>query len=330
MDLFTHVIFAYLLSFVIWGPHNPQYIAAGALAGGIPDADALLFPLARRFEMLSHHGITHSIVGVTATSAVGSFLLPYLPYFPHASTFLYFIAMMIGGLSHVFLDGFTHFAVSPLLPFSWREFRLDADVAINIIMLAITSVTLVTLSLERGTVPFNIWIETAWILTGIYGAYLVMRGLARWEAAKVRDKEGFSSVTPTTSPLVWMLLDKKDTPERYTVRFRRMKLGESSPSPESRMEIRKIGKTSGPVNSTQEALERTYQAAMDKNSWLAIRPHAGKAVQRGDEFEVMWYIVEHMGFGRTLGVHGMINRNTGEMRLRSGFFRLPRNSDVKV
>ncbi|MCI4329930.1 MAG: metal-dependent hydrolase, partial [Thermoplasmata archaeon] len=76
MDLFTHVVFAYLLSFVIWGPAAPQYIAAGALAGGLPDADALLFPLARRFPLLEHHGITHSILGVTLVAAAGSFLLP--------------------------------------------------------------------------------------------------------------------------------------------------------------------------------------------------------------------------------------------------------------
>ncbi|MCI4362388.1 MAG: metal-dependent hydrolase, partial [Thermoplasmata archaeon] len=267
MDLFTHVVFAYLLSFVLWGPASPQYIAAGALAGGLPDADALLFPLARRFPLLEHHGITHSILGVTLVAVAGSFLLPFLPYFPHASTLLYFVAMEIGGLSHVFLDGFTHFAVTPFLPLSLRQLRLDADVAINIAMLTLTSVTLVTLSLERGTVPFTLWVETAWLLSAIYGAYLVMRGVARWRAEVARKREGYTSVAPTTNPRVWTLLDQQDSPERYRIRYRRYRFGETAPGPERSLEVAKVGPTTGPVRTPQEALERTYAAAMERNRW---------------------------------------------------------------
>jgi membrane-bound metal-dependent hydrolase YbcI (DUF457 family) len=323
MDLFTHIVFAYLLSFVIWGPANPQYIAAGALAGGLPDADALLFPLAKRFPILQHHGITHSILGVTGVAFVGAFLLPYLPYFPNASWLLYFVAMEIGGLSHVFLDGFTHFAVSPWLPFSWRQFRLDADVAINIAMLALTAITLSTLTYERGTVPFSLWVETAWILTAIYGGYLVMRGVARWRAGIVKRREGYTSLAPSTNPWVWVLLDRSETPERYSIRYRRFRFGERTPAPERRLEISKAGPASGPVRSPQEALDRTYVAAMAKNRWLSLRPHFGEAVARGGAYEVVWYIVEVTGFGRTMGVRGVIDRVTGEMRLRSGVFRLP-------
>jgi membrane-bound metal-dependent hydrolase YbcI (DUF457 family) len=323
MDLFTHVVFAYLLSFVLWGPAAPQYIAAGALAGGLPDADALLFPLARRFPILEHHGITHSILGVTVVAGAGSFLLPYLPYFPHASTFLYFVAMEIGGLSHVFLDGFTHFAVTPFLPFYLRQLRLDADVAINIVMLSLTSVTLVTLSLERGIVPFPLWVETAWLLAAIYGGYLLLRGVARWRAGIVRRREGYSLVTPTTDPRVWTLVDQQDTPERYRVRYRQYRFGEASPSPDRVMEVAKVPAGAGPVATPQEALERTYSAALSHNQWMAMRPHAGAAVARGPVYDVWWFIVETSGFRRSFGVRGEINRATGEMRLRSGVFRPP-------
>lgn len=323
MDLFTHIVFAYLLSFVIWGPASPQYIAAGALAGGLPDADALLFPLARRFPILEHHGITHSIIGVTGVAAVGSLLLPYLPYFPHASTLLYFVAMEIGGLSHVFLDGFTHFAVSPFLPLSWRQLRLDADVAINVVMLGLTTLTLVTLSYERGTVPFSLWVETAWILTAIYGGYLLVRGIARWRAGGVRRREGYTSVNPTTNPWVWTLVDRRDTPEAYSIRFRRYRFGETTPSPERKMTVVKVAPMAGPVHSAQEALERTYLPALAKHGWMARRPHFGQAFPHEGEFEVLWYIAEMGWFGRAMGVRGVIDRSTGEMRLRSGIFRLP-------
>jgi membrane-bound metal-dependent hydrolase YbcI (DUF457 family) len=323
MDLFTHIVFAYLLSFVIWGPGNPQYIAAGALAGGLPDADALLFPLARRFPLFRHHGITHSIVGVTIIAGVGCVLLPYLPYFPRSSTLYYFIAMEIGGLSHIFLDGFTHFAVSPLLPASERMFRLDADVAINAVMLSLTILTLVTLALERGTVPFGLWVETAWILSAIYGAYLVLRLVARWRARLVQRREGYSAVLPTTNPWVWTLADREDLPDRYRIRYRPLRLGGHDRFEEHRMEVAKIPPTTGPVATPQEALERTYAAALAKNRWLASRYHFGEAVPKDGGFEVKWYMVEGAPLGRALAVHGQIDGATGAMRLRSGLVRRP-------
>ncbi|HTP53992.1 MAG TPA: metal-dependent hydrolase [Thermoplasmata archaeon] len=323
MDLFTHVVFAYLLSFVVWGPGAPQFIAAGALAGGLPDGDALLFPLTRRFPILRHHGITHSILGVTIVAAVGCVLVPYLPFFTHASPLGYFVAMEIGGLSHVFLDGFTHFAVLPLLPFSLRRLRLDADVAINVAMLSLTAVTLGTLIAERGHVPLSVWVETTWILAAIYGGYLLLRGVARWRAGVVRRRERFSAVAPTSNPRVWTLLDQEDTPARYRLRFRRYRFGEKAPEPETSFEVAKVPPSPGPVGSEREALERTYLAAMEHNPWMAMRAHVGVAFVRGDCYEVLWYIVEVAGLGRTFGVRGRIDRSTGAMELHSGVIRRP-------
>ncbi len=328
MDLFTHVLFAYLLSFVIWGPGAPQYIAAGALAGGLPDADALLFPLSRRFPLFRHHGIAHSLVGVTVVAAVGCVLLPYLPYFPRASPLLYFVAMEIGGLSHVFLDGFTHFAVHPLLPASWRSFRLDADVAINGILLALTSFSLLLLGLERGTVPFSLWVETAWIVAAVYAAYLAIRGFARWRAGVAARREGYTGVAPTTLPWTWALVDRQETPDRYSIRYRRFRFGEPGPSPSRQMTVAKIAPHPGPVRSVQEALDRSYLAAMEKSRWLRLRTHFGEAVSRDRVFDVRWYMVESSGGGRTLGVHGTIDRDSGELHLRSGFFRRPPSEGV--
>jgi hypothetical protein len=65
---------------------------------------------------------------------------------------------------------------------------------------------------------------------------------------------------------------------------------------------------------------------MEKNRWMSLRPHFGEAVAHGDVFEVAWYMVQGAGTGRKLGVRGTIDRATGAMQLRSGFFRLPASS----
>lgn len=323
MDLFTHVIFAYLLSFVIWGPGAPSYIAAGALAGGLPDADILLFPLTRWFPALHHRGIVHSVLGVTIIAAVGAFLVPFLPYFTHASTLLYFVAMEIGGLSHLVLDGFTNYAVTPLAPFSRRILRMDADTAVNFSTLGLTAVTLGVLIYEHGRVAFNVWTETAWILIAVYGGYLLLRGLARWRAGVEAKREGFSSAEATSSPWVWLLTDEQDTPDRYRMRYRTLRFGQGAGQGERSMEVAKGPPTSGPVDSPQAALDRTYAFAMSKSRWLQSRYHFGEAIPSGNVFRVFWYVVGMGGTGRAVGVHGEIDRATGAMELKSGFFRLP-------
>jgi membrane-bound metal-dependent hydrolase YbcI (DUF457 family) len=323
MDLFTHVLFAYLLSFVLWGPAAPQYIAAGALAGGLPDADILLFPLARRFPRLQHRGIVHTVLGVTVIAGAGAFLLPYLPYFPPASTLLYFVAMEIGGLSHLVLDGFTNFAVAPLQPFSRRTLRLDADVAVSLVTIALTAGSLLVLALERGAVPFNVWTETVWILVGVYGGYLVLRGIARARAVQAARRAGYGTVLPTTNPWRWLLVDEQDTPTRYRLRYRRLTLGGADAGTERAMEVAKGGPRLGPVASAQDALDRTFGPALDRSARLAVRYPFGVAEPRGDAFHVTWYAIGIGGFGRTFGVEGEIDRATGAVRLRSGFIRQP-------
>jgi hypothetical protein len=265
---------------------------------------------------------------VTVIAAIGSLLVPYLPYFTHASTLLYFVAMEIGGLSHLALDGFTNYSVRPLLPFSGRGLRLNADVAVSLVTMVLTGATLIVLILEHGTVPFGVWEETAWILVGVYGGYLVLRGAARWRAGVLRRRFGYSEVLPSTSPWRWLLLDETESSTRYRLRFRRLSLGSGMSGVDRTLDVAKLPPTSGPVSSPQAALERTYLPAMAKSEWLAESYHFGEAAEKGGVYEVWWYIVSQATGRRAYGVHGEVDRETGAMQLRSGFLRLPSNSPM--
>jgi membrane-bound metal-dependent hydrolase YbcI (DUF457 family) len=322
VDLFTHVLFAYLLSFVLWGPGAPQYIAAGALAGGLPDADILLFPLARRFPALEHRGIVHTVLGVSLIALVGAAFLPLVSPFRGATFLLMFVAMEIGGLSHLVLDGFTNYAVTPLAPFSERYLRLDADVAVNFATLALTAASLIVLGFERGAVPFGLWVDTTWALVGVYGAYLVVRGWARVRAGRVAAGSGFGGVRPTRSPWRWVLLDEDDAPDHYAIRYRPMSFLESRASPDRSLRARKLVPHPGPVASAQEALDRTYLPAMGRSRFLEFRPHFAEVEEAPTAFVVTWYALEAVFFGRRLGVRATIDRVSGELQFRGGL--LPR------
>jgi membrane-bound metal-dependent hydrolase YbcI (DUF457 family) len=323
MDLFTHVLYAYLLSFVLWGPAAPQYIAAGALAGGLPDADVLLFPLARKFPALEHRGIVHTVLSVTAISIAGAFLLPYLPYFPHASTLLYFVAMEIGGVSHLVLDGLTSFAVTPLQPFSKRVLRLDVEVGVNFGMLGVTLASLTLLAVERGTVPFSIWTYTTWGLVALYGGYLLLRGGTKLWALRIARRSGYRSVMPTSGPWAWIAVECEETAARYRIRYRTLNLGSGFSGPDHAMDVATQPPTAGPVDSAAAALDRSYAPALALSELLAMRYRFGQATERGSVFDVVWYMVGVGGFGRSFGVKGTVDRATGEVRLKSGFVRIP-------
>ncbi len=325
MDLFTHVLIAYLISYGIWGPSGLQYIAAGALAGGLPDADALFFPLAKRFPLLRHHGITHSITGVTIIAAGGTFLVPHLfaavigPSFAAGSPIYYFLAMEVGGLSHVFLDGFTHYAVPPLAPFSEWEFHLDADRAINFGTLALTAVCYVLMGEERGRVPVQFWEVTAWVLLAVYLGYLAVRGIGRFLAGRARKRGGFGGVIPTGNPLVFLLAEDGTSEGRTRLRYARYSVLRGTPDAPREIVLNRNAASTGPVTSAQEALERSYGPSLGLGWRLSDSYHFAEVRSGPGQFLVLWYSLEFTMFGRAVGVLARVDADSGRVSARSAW-----------
>ncbi len=320
MDLFTHVLVAYLVSFIAFGPQAPLYIAAGALAGGLPDADILFFPLARRYPLLGHHGITHSLVGVTVIAAGGAIFAPLLA---GGIWWMFFLAMELGGISHILLDGFTNFAVPPFAPFSDRQVHLDADRAVNFATLAMTAVSFTVLLTERNRTPPEIWVVTAWVLAGIYALYLTVRGLGRLRVEGIRKREGYTGVIPSGNPLRWTLIDEQVRPEGTAVRFRRYTLGRGFTGPAHELEVHPAMTASGPVVGGQEAMDRSYPAAMSRSRFLSRSYFFAEVTPAPGAFEVFWYSLEFESLGRTAGVLARVDAASGSVETRTVWRRPP-------
>ncbi len=325
MDLFTHVLIAYLIAYGIWGPHGLQYIAAGALAGGLPDADALFFPLARRFPLLRHHGITHSITGVTIIAAGGAFLVPPLfaavigPSFAHGSTLYYFLAMEAGGLSHVFLDGFTHYSVPPFARFQGFELHLDADRAINLSTLVITALSYWLMVYERGRVPVAVWEMTAWGLLAFYLGYLAVRGAGRFRAGQIRKREGYDAVIPTGNPFVFLLSGEKTEGGVTRLRWARVHVLRGREEAPQDLSVQRENAATGPVASAQEALDRSYGPSLKKGWVLAETHHFAEVKSAPGHFTVFWYSLEFSMLGRAAGVIARVDASTGAVETKSAW-----------
>jgi membrane-bound metal-dependent hydrolase YbcI (DUF457 family) len=310
VDLFTHVLVAYLLSFALVGG-QPAYLAAGALAGGIPDGDILLWPLARRWPIFRHHGISHSVLGVTVVAAVGGLLVA--PRLVPGNPLLFFVVMEVAGLAHMLQDGFTHFSVPPLLPFSEKKLELDADRAINLLTLVVSVFGFwLLLAVERGRAPYWVYLDTVYALMAVFALYFGVRLLGRLFIGRVvRRYPEYRVPVPTANPFVWMLLFETRANGRLRTGFVRYVLGRGVVRGPMALEVGLEAATDAvdpervlaPVTTREAAIERSYPIARRESAMFDETYHFADVdgdPRRG--WLVTWYSLEYTAFGRAAAV----------------------------
>jgi len=321
VDLFTHILVAYLVTYGLVG-FQPQYLAAGALAGGLPDADALFLPIARRFPILRHHGITHSLTGITVLAVAGALVAPLLA---PGSPWIYFAVMWIGGLCHVLQDAFTNFAVPPLLPFSRREVHLDADRAINFATLIVSVASFyLLLGVERNHVPFAWYLGTLWAITAFFAAYFAIRVAGRLVVGRRGTRLGeYGAVVPTGNPFSWVLLNETARDGRVRTTWARYRLGRGIvDGPNSIEAPLDPPPHSGAPSSAGEALDWSYGLARRFSRVLDGTYHFGEAFRSAaGDWVAVWYSLEFTAFGRSSAVRVRFPADGHPPEVRSAFYR---------
>ena len=322
MDLFTHVLLGYLVSFGLVGL-QPQYLAAGALAGGLPDADVLFWPLARRFPILRHHGITHSIFGVSVVAAVGGFLVA--PTLAAGSPWVYFAVMEAAGLAHVAGDGFTHFSVPPFLPFSEWKLELDADRAINLVNTGVSIFAFwLLIDVERGHVPIWEFLLTIYVLSAFFAGYVALRLAGRYWAGRHKPLVDPRAVAiPTSNPLAWVLHHESVGPDGLHVRLARVALGRGVTHGPYRLDVPPAPASTGPVASREEALARSYAVARERSPMFRdTYQYADVVTEDPEGWTVDWFSLEFTFFGRGAGLRVRLARD-GRVETRRAWPRVP-------
>jgi membrane-bound metal-dependent hydrolase YbcI (DUF457 family) len=317
MDPFSHLLLGYLLGFGIWGPSGLPYVVAAAIAGALPDMDILFYPLSTRFPLLRHRGISHSLLGVTVIAAVGCFVVPRLmawglgPAFGVGSTLSFFVALEVGGLSHVFLDSLDHWSVPIFAPFSPREYHFDVDRIVNVGSMAFTVIAYALMLYERGRVPTSLWTLTTWGLLVAVLVYFVVRILGRWRAGVVQVREGFTAVIPQGNPLVFVMFGEEETAEDLRLRTARYHLLRGFAGPPREVRFPKEPSPTLPVADASGALARSYPSALAA-SWTLGETHHFAEVRPGAEgYDVFWYSLEFNFWGRFAGVTAHVDARTG-------------------
>jgi membrane-bound metal-dependent hydrolase YbcI (DUF457 family) len=321
VDLFTHVLVAYLVTFGVVG-FRPSYLAAGALAGGLPDADALFFPIARRFPILRHHGITHSVFGVSVVAGAGALLAPLVA---PGSALVYLLVFEVGGLCHIAQDGFTNFSVPPLLPFSARRLHLDADRAINFVTLGVSVVSFyVLLDVERNRVPFGDYLLTVYGLMALFAAYFAVRLAGRIRVGgRLRSLGGYDAVAPTSNPFAWLVLSESDEGGRHRTTWARYVLGRGIVrGPYSVEGLFEAPATARAPAGEAEALAWSYPLARRASGILEATYHFGEAFRNvAGAWTAVWYSLEFTFLGRSAAVRVDFPPDGGPATVRRAFYR---------
>jgi membrane-bound metal-dependent hydrolase YbcI (DUF457 family) len=319
VDLFTHVLVAYLIAYGITG-YAPGYLVAGALAGGLPDGDVLFFPLAKRFPILRHHGITHSIFGVTVVAIAGAIIAPHLA---PGNPWIYLAVMEAAGLAHIFLDGLTHFSVPPFLPFSEMKLELDADRAINFVTLIVSvSAFYLLLGVERDHVAFVYYVWTLWGLTAFFLVYFGLRLGARLRIGQILKKRPeFAVPIPTGNPFDWLLLKEDHSGGRERTTYAEYRFGRGIVAGPWTIDIPIEAPTaSGPVMTPEEALARSFATAQKESPMFGMTYHFGEArPSSAGGWDVLWYSLEFGIFGWSAGVRVHLTTD-GAVQAKSSWY----------
>ena len=324
MDPFSHILLGYLLGFGLWGSQGLQYVVAAAVAGGLPDADVALFPLARRFPLLRHRGISHSIVGVTIIAVAGTLVVPWAlgvafgGAFAAGSAWAYFVSLEVGGLSHVLLDAMDHWSVPIFAPFSQREYGFDADRIANFGAMSFTVGAYVLLLYERNRAPLWVWDVTSWILLAAVGTFFVVRLGARWWIERPRQNGGYSSVIPLLNPFSFLLYGEATiAPGVLEMRYAHFNLLRGRLSPRGSVSGFTEASPGRPAPTAADAVAISFEPSMKKSWFLAETNRFAMSRPTTHGFEVFWYSLEMSFWGRAAGVLAQVDSSGSVVSIRS-------------
>ena len=259
---------------------------------------------------------------MSVVAGAGALIAPLLA---PGSALVYFLVLEVGGLCHIAQDGFTHFSVPPLMPFSDTRLELDADRAINFVTMAVSIVSFyVLLVVERNHVAFPIYLATVYVLMAFFAVYFAVRLAGRFVVGRRLAQLGpFDIVAPTTNPFAWLLLKEQDLDGRHRTTWGRYVFGRGlvdgpysvdgllgAPSPHDR----------APAGA-EEALAWAYPLAREASGVLDATYHFGEAKREvGGGWTAVWYSLEFTLFGRAPGVRVYFPADGGPATVRRAFF----------
>jgi membrane-bound metal-dependent hydrolase YbcI (DUF457 family) len=280
MDLFTHLMFGFLLSSRESGGFYNIYVIFGCFAAILPDIDIFFLPLWKRYPLLRHHGITHTLLFALAAPV---FVWVAYSGVSGSSDAKLLVVMWTGSLSHVLSDFITNWGVPLLYPVSKEHYKLNIDTAVNPIMMLFFVIVAATwqLGTTKDYSYLNVW-NTSTIVGLIYIAYFAMRTGIKLGMKLPGRNRGFGAV-PTMNPFRWRLARRAETKGVIIVTVREK--GKDTKYRIPKKKVKRIGDDEDIVPYTYYHPEIYPWMAMYRYPYYKIR-------KSGKTIEISWTAVE--------------------------------------
>jgi membrane-bound metal-dependent hydrolase YbcI (DUF457 family) len=179
MDFFTHMLMGYLIGWgYSWGVsgYNEYLILLSVVMSMFPDFDVIfgLIPAKyRKGRAFKHRGITHSVLFIFVVSCIVTYLFNLAWGVPLLHGF---VVAVLGGLSHLLLDGLTAFPFPFLAPFTWKEYSADIDFPVTWYMMVFSPTMIIAMWYARSVglhIDYFVWM--VWAVFIVLGAHYIAR-----------------------------------------------------------------------------------------------------------------------------------------------------------
>jgi membrane-bound metal-dependent hydrolase YbcI (DUF457 family) len=296
MDLFTHMLIGYLVgwlaAFTATG-YNEYLLLLPVVMAMLPDFDVVLYVVPRnvrrRFRGFKHRGISHTIVFLVASAAVVSFVFNRMVGTGLAAGFA---LALLGGLSHVLLDGLTSFAFPYLGPFSWKERSLDLDGAVTWYMAPFSLFSIITMwGMRAYDVPFPTYIMFVTFVFSVIGAHYLARFSVKLYVERVLYKGRGAKVNPTFTLLsFYVVLQKKAGGATVTEYIHTSLLGPGARGPRKYYEVDRVPETlAGRPGDVSEAVLASSRALAQNGMSDLSAMAAMQLPSKEGEWSLFWF-----------------------------------------
>jgi membrane-bound metal-dependent hydrolase YbcI (DUF457 family) len=217
MDILTHLLSGYLISYWVSGSPLNIYVLFGTLMAVVPDVDVLLAPLERKLPLVGHHGITHLFVFLIILSTIIYILLSL---FLGISDPKLLLLMYLTGSVHVLEDFIGTGAVYLHYPFKKNQSKLNLEVGASPV-LAVYSLAAITLllAINMNIINFiDMWTASV-LVAAIFLANLAIRVVLKSYFARKPENRGFSAL-PTINPCKWRFARRTESDQEIAVEIK--------------------------------------------------------------------------------------------------------------
>jgi membrane-bound metal-dependent hydrolase YbcI (DUF457 family) len=219
MDILTHLLSGYLISYWASGSPFDIYIIFGTMMAAVPDVDVLLAPLRRRLPLplTGHHGATHLFIFVILFSTIIYILLNQ---FFGISDLKLLLLMCLTGSVHILEDFIGTGAVYLLYPYKKKQSKLNLEVGASPV-LAVYSLSAIALllAINLNIITFiDMWTASI-LVAGIFVANLAIRATLKHHFSHKAENQGFSAL-PTIIPYRWKFARRTESEHEIAVEIK--------------------------------------------------------------------------------------------------------------